>query len=365
MNILYVITGLGLGGAEVITVNIANELAARGNKIAIMYLTGDNCHEERIDKRIVVCGLNMRKNIYSFFKTQRKAKYFINYFHPDIVHAQMVHANVFIRLLRLSCKIPSLICTEHSKDIEGRFRMLLYRLTDRLSNLNTNVSQEATAYFIAQKAFSPFKSLTVYNGVDLSQFCTNRNARISVRTEYKIEDNFLFLNVGRLTEAKDQETLIRAFALLAEQNFPVKLMILGEGKERKKLESLIGTLSLEKEVILAGTHENVVDYYNAADCFVMSSIWEGFPMVLIEAMSVELPIITTEPGREAVEDVDYIVPIRDVQLLSDKMAYIYSMNTQERNELGLQNRLKVQKFDLNIICNQWVEIYSKTLNNFN
>ncbi len=119
MKIAYFITGLGLGGAEVVTIGIANEMVKRGHRVALVYLTGENDHAERIDPRIEVIGLRMRKTPAGLITAMKKARRIIRRFRPDVVHGNMVHANLFVRLLRLSVKVPYLISTEHNKNIEG------------------------------------------------------------------------------------------------------------------------------------------------------------------------------------------------------------------------------------------------------
>lgn len=168
----------------------------------------------------------------------------------------------------------------------------------------------------------------------------------------------LFINVGRLTKAKNQETLVKAFFQLKNKGLHVKLLIVGKGPEEEKLKKIVSSFSLKSDCIFTGIQNNIVDYYNAADCFVLSSLWEGFPMVLIEAMATELPIITTECGREAVSDNNYIVSAENSFLLSEKMESIYNMNLSDRIQLGISNRNHVKRFDINIICSQWEDIYS-------
>lgn len=362
MKILYIITGLSIGGAETITVNLANEFVKKGNEVAILYLYGSNCYSTKIESSIWVEGLNMKKNLFSFLKVLFKALKFVNHFHPDVVHAQMFHANIFARILRLFSKIPLLICTEHSNNINGKYRMRLYRITDCLSDINTNVSRKATSCFIAQKAFSSHKSLTIYNGVHLEDFKKNSFIRKNIREQYKIAaDEFLFLNVGRLTEAKNQDNLITAFSLFCVTNETAKLMIVGDGPLKKRLIDKVHQLKLEDKIIFTGVQTNISDFCNAADCFVLSSTWEGFGIVLVEAMGCELPVITTNAGgcAEVIDNYEYVVPVRQPQLLASKMEQICSMSLTHRLQLGIENRLKAHKFDIHRICVQWIKLYSK------
>ncbi|MDR1943098.1 MAG: glycosyltransferase [Endomicrobium sp.] len=389
MNIAYVITGLGIGGAEKVTVNIANRISRLGNNVIIIYLVGENLNQQNIDTSIKAYGINMKKNPVSFFICLIKICKILKDFKPDIVHGQMFHANIFIRILRLFVKIPKLISTEHTSYLGGDFRMFLYRTTDFLSDLNTNVSQEATNYFVKKKAFSAKKIRTIYNGIDLEKFKLNPQARQKIRQQYKIDDDdFVFLNVGRLVPAKDQKTLIEAFAMLnlslcAKETMSlstelgnqlycvrsrsvqddkgiVKLMLVGDGELRSDLQDLAKVKNLSDKVIFAGKQDNTADYYSAADCFVLSSAWEGFAVVVIEAMACKLPVVATDACviREIIDD-DLIIPVKSVKELENKMLYIMELNKKQREQLGEKNIKTSQRYDINIISNNWLKIYQQ------
>lgn len=356
MNILYVITGLGVGGAEIVTINLANTFHSWGHKVGIVYLSGSNQHKENINGGIKVWGLDMTKNFWGFMKAQILMRKILKEFTPDVVHAHMFHANIFMRCCRLHYAITYLITTEHNKNIEGRFRMWLYRITDKLTDLNTNVSLEATDYFVQQGAFKRKNSIVMYNGIDLKKF-TSFVATGDLREQMNMKSDFIFLNVGRLTRAKDQNILIQSFKHLASAISNVKLLIVGDGPLREQLETEIERLGLSGKVLLLGIKENIVEYYDIADCFVLSSAWEGFPMVIIEAMAMRLPVVTTECGKEALNDIRYVVPTHSSEMLFGKMKEIYKLSAEERKILGERNYNAVLKYDLNKICSLWKNIY--------
>lgn len=356
MNILYITTGLGLGGAEIITINIANGMASRGHKVMILSMIGRNEIQSKIDERIEVKSLGICKNPFSLINGIRQTKRIIKNFKPDVVHANMVHANIFSRILRLFIPMKKLICTAHNKDEGGWLRMMAYRLTDRLSDLNTNVSKEATDYFISHKWFSAGKSICVYNGINLATFHKDCSFRNEIRNQYGIDSNdFLFLNVGRLTEAKDQNNLLHAFSKIE----CAKLMIVGQGEKKDDLKKLAKDLNIDDRVVLAGAHPDIQAYYNAADCFVLSSAWEGFGLVLAEAMACGLPVISTDAGgcAEVVDQPQYMVPIKDEEKLRDKMIEIMNKSISERNDIGSKNSLIAKKYDIHSIIDKWESLY--------
>ena len=201
MKILYVITGLKIGGAETITLNLAEKMLAFGHEVLILNLTGDV--EFRIQESLQIVSLKMKKNVFSFVATFLKAKKTIEIFEPDVVHANMFHAIIFSRILRIiTRKIKYLICTVHTTNIQGRLRLLLLRLTKNLTDIDTNVSNESVEYFVNLKVFNSKKSQVVYNGIDLTRF-------VKHQTEFKREslgltqDDCIFINVSRLMQAKD------------------------------------------------------------------------------------------------------------------------------------------------------------------
>ncbi|MDR1591277.1 MAG: glycosyltransferase [Prevotellaceae bacterium] len=361
MNILYIITGLELGGAEIITVDLAAKMVGLGHKVSLVYLTGENRMRQRIHPEMPVVALAMHKNPVSLVKCIFRARQVIRQFSPDIVHANMVHANLFARLLRIFVKIPKLICSAHSKNEGGQLRLWLYRLTDGMSDLNTNVSQEAVDYFVKQKAFSAQKSMPVYNGISLSRFRKDGELRHRRRACAIADDDFLFIAVGRLTAAKDYPTLIEAFHLVHKKHPQTKLIVIGKGELQTAIEQRIAAKHLNNHILLWGVRTDVETCYNMADCFVLSSAWEGFGIVLAEAMACELPVITTDAGgcAEVVGQPEWVVPVKNSALLAQKMSETVELSIRERNLIGINNRHLAQRFDINTIVEQWENLYQR------
>ena len=132
---------------------------------------------------------------------------------------------------------------------------------------------------------------------------------------------FTVLTVGGLRAQKNQEMLIRSFKLVVDQGLAVQLTIVGEGPERVALEKLITELGLSDRVRMVGLRANPYPYFRAADLFVLSSLYEGNPLVLIEALIIGTPIIATDcPSgpREILLDgqLGTLVPMNDVNALA-------------------------------------------------
>lgn len=361
MNILYIITGLGIGGAEIVTVDIANKMVRKGHDVSILSLTDYNLIQERIDSRINIHTAGLGKNPFSFLKTFFSVRRYVKHLSPDVVHANMYHSNLFARILRLCVHLDFLICSAHSQNEGGSLRMWAYRLTDCLSDLNTNVSNDAVSHYIRNKWFSGEKSICVYNGIDQSRFQFKPEVRKVMRQKFALkDDDFCLLFVGRMAEPKDIPNLLEAFAILSAKHDNVKLVLVGGGELQDEMSSLAKTKGIADRLFFEGSRSNVVDYYSMADCFVMPSAWEGFGMVLVEAMSCGLPVVTTDAGgcAEVVSDKRFIVPIKDSVALAEKIKMVMSMSPLERESVIKQNYLQAERFSLDRIVDTWEEIYA-------
>ena len=147
----------------------------------------------------------------------------------------------------------------------------------------------------------------------------------------------VFVSVGRLAKQKDYPSLIRAFAQL-RQKYAAKLIILGEGDLRSQLEKHVQTLGLKADISLPGFVANPYAYMSRAKAFVLSSVWETFGMVLVEAMACGCPVIATDCDygpREILEHGKYgaLVPVRDVDALAAAMEKVLEGDRRDRADL--------------------------------
>ena len=352
MKILYVITGLGLGGAEKVVADLADQMHALGHEVKIAYLTGDvQIKPASTDVEIIALHLNSAKH---FLLASKKYRKLVKSFRPDVVHAHMVHANIFTRLNRALCPVPKLICTAHSSNEGGKARMLAYRLTNRLSDINTNVSQEATQAMISKGAFTKKTVVTVYNGINLNNFKNNPK---SIRLE---QNTLNFITVGRFTDAKDYPNLINAFAILKKNNRAINLTIVGDGELRDQIESLIKELELEEDVTLLGRRSDIPQLLSQADIFVLASKFEGFGLVVAEAMACESYVVATDSGgvAEVMGNTGKLVPIQNSQALADALQNAIALSSKDRMQNNRKARARVEQlFSLETSVQKWLALY--------
>ena len=353
MKILYVITGLGLGGAEKVVADLADQMFQRGHQVKIAYLKGEAivCPQSS-EIELVYLGF---ENLKSFRCAYQNYKKILENFQPDVVHAHMVHANIFTRVSRTFIPVPKLICTAHNSNEGGKLRMLAYKFTNHLSDVNTNVSNEASEALIAKGAFSKNNLQTVYNGVDLNKF-KNKNIK-NDKCYTKI------LSVGRFNEQKDYPNLLKAILLLKDKllNANIKFYIAGDGELRGLIENLIHSYDIGNFIELLGKRSDIPDLLNEVDFFILPSKHEGLPTVIIEAMACQTYVIATDCGgsAEIMGETGMLVPIQDSLALANAISNALSLSDSmiQKNNLIARKRIE-DNFSLQASVNKWLEIYA-------
>lgn len=354
------ITGLGIGGAETQVCSIADKLYNLGHNVTLIYLNGDK-EVRPNNENIKVIGLNMKKTPLGLLQAYWKCRKILKKLNPDVLHSHMIHANIFSRLLHITVRIPMVISTAHSTNEGGKLRMLTYRFTNSLANLSTNVSAEALQSFITKKSMHPDKSIVVYNGVDTDKFVYNEDSREVVRKQLELDnDDFLFLAVGRLTESKDYPNLLNAFSNIVKSNPQAKLVIVGKGDLENEIKQLHYYLGLQNNTYFLGSRDDVHLLMSACDCFVLSSAYEGFGLVVAEAMSSQRVVIGTNCGgvKEVIGNEGFLVEPKDHIALANVMQKVINLESNQRKEIGLKARQRIlNKYSLNATVTKWLELY--------
>lgn len=360
MKILYVVTGLWDGGAERVVCDLADEMFKRGHEVKIAYLIGDVLtkpeHEE-----IEVIKVNL-SDFKTLLPAYIKLSKIIKRFKPDIVHSHMVHANILTRLVRISTPISKLISTAHNSNEGGALRMLGYRVTHRLANLSTNVSQEATQAFEDMGAVPKDGMQTVYNGISLEKFNHIPEARARLEKELDLSRSAkVVLAVGRFNEQKDYPNLLQAISLLKKEvNYPFKVIIAGDGELSGLVEEKIDSLNLKEDVLLLGRRNDIPELMSAADLFVLPSKYEGFGLVVAEAMACECLVVATDCGgvAEVLNNPKFLVPSSNALFLMKKIKFALELDAEERKKVIVKNLNHVREsFSLNRVIEKWVALY--------
>jgi len=367
VRVLFLSTSMGMGGADQQLLSAAREMRSRGHEILIVSLTA--LGPMGIEARTLGLrteSLDMARGMPDPRGLLRLVR-LVRTWRPDVLHSHMVHANLMARVLRLLVRVPVVISTIHNISEGGPLLMAGYRMSNGLVDHMTIISQAAADRFISDRIVPSELLSVIPNGVNPEEFrSVPPEARESIRRSLGLQDEFAWLAVGRFEIAKDYPNMLRAFATVRERHARVVLLLVGRGSLQRNIQAQARALELGSAVRFLGVRRDVPNLLSAADGYLMSSAWEGMPMVLLEAAAAGLPIVATAVGgnREVVEDErsGYLVAPGDPEALARAMTRLMSLSEPERRTMGERGRDRVLNgYSLTRVVERWEALYRETL----
>jgi glycosyltransferase involved in cell wall biosynthesis len=364
MRIAYMLTSLGKGGAERQVVALAERMATRGHQVVLIVLKPRETNEWPTSLDVI--QLDMRKSLTGFCSGLAAAHRFLRGFHPDLIHSHTFPANMAARMLHVLGSAPAAISTIHNVYEGGWQRTFAYKITDRLSIHTTAVSEAVASRFLQIGAAPQSKCSVITNGIDLAEFKPASDQRTTLRSQLNAGDNFVWLAAGRVVPAKDYSNLLRAFAHVSAASPQAKLWIAGENNrgEQERMHNLVNRFGISKSLHWLGLRNDLPAILDAADAFVLSSAWEGMPLVVGEAMAMQKSVVATDVGgvRELIGDAGVLVPPKDSAALADAMLRMMYMSSDHRHAMGQAGRERINKhFDIKAKADELEALYDRLL----
>lgn len=298
-TICHVIHALGVGGAEVLVDTMVRRMSDHFRcVVAVLDDVGDMGRQLLADG-FVVEHLHRQPGIDR--GCARRLKSFADRHQADILHAHQYTPFFQAMLSRGFLGRRPVLFTEHGRhfpDHPSRKRNVVNRLLlnrrDRLVGCGESVRQA----LIHNEGLPADRVEVVYNGVDLQSLASgDASRRNALRASFGFcESDFVAIQVARLHELKDHVTAIATIDAARKFNPNIKLLIVGEGDQREAIQNEIQQRDVDRHVVLAGSRSDIADLLTAADCFLMTSISEGIPLTIIEAMAAKLPVVSTAVG---------------------------------------------------------------------
>lgn len=328
MHIALILPDLIPGGAQRVFIDLAARLQARGHRVsAIIAFRSSDAWQFPSDISVI----NLSESTSSGYNltvlpalTTRLVRT-LSKLNPDIALSTLTGMNLVSTLayLALGRRIPVMLReASTSSNKHGRLLNLLRRLLYPRAPAIVAVSEGVADDILAQTAAAAGKVHVINNAVDGDTL--RESARAPVTHEWLDKTNHsVFIAVGRLHRAKGFDTLLDAFARV-RQTLDSRLIILGEGEDRDRLEAQAASLGIDRVVHMPGQVSNPWAYMARCDAFVLSSRWEGFVNALLEALALGLPVVATDchsSPREILKSGDYgkLVPVDDSASLSEAM----------------------------------------------
>lgn len=358
IRIAHFLGSLRIGGAEQHVVHLLNSLDPKKfDKYLILLNHKGRGFEKQLSSDIKLLSLGYRRR--NFIHSYLKLISYLRFNKIMILHSHMYHANVPAAIAGKFARVPVLLTTEHGTNTWKKWHHhLIERILINKSVLKrVAVSEDIRSLRIKFDHVAPHKIICIPNGTYIPSYKADL-----------IKPPKIIGSLGRLVPAKSYQILIEAVKHLRHLGYDMQLWIAGEGPERKYLQRYIQLLELSQHVKLLG-EKNAGEFLKEIDIFSMSSVREGIPVALLEAMAHGLPVALTDVGgiSEVIEDgMDGLLcPPSQPKALSGNITKLVN-DPGLRKKLGTNAIQKIyHKYNMNKIISQYEFLYQSLLRNIN
>jgi glycosyltransferase involved in cell wall biosynthesis len=313
IRVLYVINNLGVGGAEHVLLDLAASLDRAQFRPLVIAIGDDLALAPRFRELgvpVESLGIEFKADPRTVSLLSAKCRAF----RPEILHGFLWRANILCRLAGRSCGVRGVVTSEHSMHVDGPLRNAINRWTAPLSSRIVCVSGAVRDHMISEVGAPPELLQVIYNGVDLDRFAPVENRAELRRSLGLPTDRPIVGAVARHTEEKRLDRFVEAARIVAEQRPDALFLTAGAGPTLHRIRDLAEGYGLD--FLCLGHRSDVPDVLAALDVFVITSETEGLPVAAVEAMAVELPVVSNIVGgvpeiiRDGVDGI--LVPMGDV-----------------------------------------------------
>ena len=346
MKLLFYINSIHQGGAERVISNLATQFSSGGHEVVLVTSFKDDWEYsvgEKV-KRILLFENKIKGAIKRNLLLIKKLRKNIKEFKPDAVVSFMAEPNFrsIIATRGLKCKLFLSVRSDPNKEYGGKILSFLAKTLFKKADGVVFQTEDAKLWF-PKKIQN--KSKVIYNQVD-NQFFTDST----------LPSGTDIITVGRLSSEKCHDLLIKAYSKICDK-IDGKLMIYGDGPLKDELQLLINSLNLQDKVILAGQTRDVVSAYKNAGLFVLSSIYEGMPNALLEAMAIGLPCISTDcpcGGPKAVlgDGAGILVSVGNEDAMANAILTLFNDN-ELKLKLSIKAKEKAKEFSPSVVYKEW------------
>ena len=289
---LLVLPNLVTGGGQKLVIDIATRLHKQKFDVTVLSLyerQGYMFEKIADENNVNVIYLNKKvgfdvKVIFDVHKVIKKYK-------PHIIHTHL-YVMPYVLIPTLLNNIKKRVHTVHtmawreSKGIQKIIMSISYKI---FNFIPVAISEENKNALVQEYNFTGNQVKCIHNGIDTIHFR-------KINTHNSSNNEIVFVSVARFEEVKNHQLMIHAFFEVNKKFPSTKLVLIGDGELRSQIETLVHDLKIENNVVFKGIQENVLEELNQADIYLISSNVEGLPLSVLEAMSCELPVISTKAG---------------------------------------------------------------------
>lgn len=368
MKILIVITHGKIGGATNSVFWLAKGLKEKGINIKVGFGEGDYLKEKLLKENIPFVNFKWLKrthnplaNVFFIFELKK----FLDKERFDVVHFNSTNALFGAIGAKLSKTKPKTIFTFRGLSILDPnykkhfflkpFYFLIFKFLLLFIDVPVFVSKNNLEW--AKKSELTNKGVVIYNGIPMPEFLRKDEAIkfFEEKINVDLKDKFIIGSIGRLDYQKNYEFLIEIFPEILKIKENAVCVIIGDGPEKEKLKKLIQRLNLKNKIFLLGDIKDASRYLKGFDLFILPSRYEGFSITLIEALFVEIPILTSDVGgnKEIIGEKN-VYPLNDKKEFLNKLLQIKRSDKKRRNYFRIENTV-----------DEYIKIYLNHLSHHN
>ena len=348
IRVLQLITGLPIGGAEKVLLDLCINLDKSRVEPFVIGLNNEDDFKKDFElEGVFVEILNMKKTPKSLIEVYKKLARFVKVYEIDIIHAHMFHPLVFAYMMKIKNPKLKIVFTSHNEDIGGKFRELFTSVFKNFRDVDIVFSKNMITDMYKKD------TAVVVNGVDVAAFADTMEKK----------PLFTFLSVGVLRPQKNQPFLASCAKYLKDKGYDFQINIVGagdaSGDTSEKIKEEIQQYGVEDKINMLGARRDIPQLLQTAHCFVLPSHFEGLPIVLLEAGAARLPIISTPVGAIPSLINTNLGYLEDLDHFAEKMEYILTHYEEAQSKAENFYKKIDAKFSIQSMARSHEKIYQK------
>lgn len=359
INICHVVLSLEFGGLEKVAIALADGVDKRKYRVIICCLDrlGDFAREaESRGITVILVGrkpgidMSLPFRLSRIFKDEK----------IDIVHSHNFAPMLYGTIGAKMAKVRLILNTIHGREKKIKHNYIWSKICG-FNDYVVTISQDARNEFLKYAKIKPDRVKVIHNGVDVFNIITTTDNKAMKEKLGILSSDFVVGTVSRLSGEKDQFTLLKAFKEVANNLSNVRLVIAGDGKLKRELESYSAQLGISDKVLFLGFRNDIGDILPVFDVFVLTSLTEGISISLLEAMAASKPVVATRVGGnlEIIKDGEtgYLVPPKNSREIANAIMLLLR-DRDLSGRIGSEARNKVENyFSLNKMVSEYETFY--------
>lgn len=349
------------GGIENFIMNVYRNIDR--NEIQFDFLIHgekENYFEEEIKKLGgTIYRVPLSRN-YKEYERQIKRTFAENREKYHMIHIHCMYALSYLDAkMAKKCHMKNIIVHSHTSTTlifkRKMIQFLLKTKLTRIADIRLACSEEAAKWMFSKKIIRKKQYKIIKNAIDVDKYKYNSETRSMIRKELQLEENLVIGHIGRLSTVKNHKFLLEIFKEIIKKKNEARLLLVGDGSLKNQIVEKAKELGIMDKVILLGNKENANELLQAMDVFVFPSLYEGFPLTVIEAQCTGVPCVLSDCITKQAKVTD-LVSFLSLEENAEKWANVI-LDKENIERKDQSDFIKDKKYDINSLVEQIEKIY--------